>query len=1237
MALPSLKRFTVRRQIGEGGMGVVYEAYDEKLRTPVALKTLSRFDGARLARFKQEFRALQGIAHPNLVALDELFVEDGQWFFTMELLEGKDFVSHVRGTELLIAFDSTVVEHGQDQAHASTRQPPPQAPSGSFDEGLLREALRQLLEGLAALHAAGRVHRDVKPSNVLVTRQGRVVLLDFGLVTEAMTPMTAQSLVVGTPAYMAPEQAASREVGPAADLYSVGVVLYEALTGVLPVTGTAIQMLIAKQEREPPRASTLVAGVPEDLDALCAALLRFDPAKRPSAHDVLRSKMMRAPARPGSRPLFPSSNEAPTFVGRGEQLEALRRAFEVTRRGGVAKVLVCGESGIGKSFLVKRFTSDVAADPSAVLLEGRCYEREAVPYKAVDGIIDSLTRRLARLPAKEVETLLPSRAATLGQVFPVMLRVPAIASRHAALGPVAEPRQVRQQGFAALRELFDRIAVRQPTILAIDDLQWADEDGLRALAEMLRPPLAPPLLLIGTVRVNPADAGATLGRLKEAIGGDVQVIEVTSLPPGEAQQLAATLLRKADASGTDPAQLVAEAGGHPLFLEELARHASLGQETHREVKLDDAIWTRVRDLEPAARTVAEIVAVAGKPLATEVVAAAANLEPGELARRTATLRAANLVRSGGGRWSEAIEPYHDRVREAVLAQLDPERTRRVHEALAIAYEAGSHKDVETLAAHWHGAGNAARAAHYGELAGDEARSALAFDRAARWYDEALALVPDAPAARRGLCVKMGDALSYAGRGARAAPYLEEAADLSPPAEAIDLRRRAAEQLLRSGHFDRGIAASRAALAQVGMSMPSTRLATVMALVFYRAWLTVRGLGFKERPNAELAATELARVDTCYAMGAALGPADHFVGLVFSTRAMILALAAGQIDRVTRSLGIEISFAAAQGRRTWKRTERLIALLAELAARTGTTQARFYCLGCTGIGLYFNGRFRQGAASMGDAIALQREASLGLVYDEVTTRMFRTQALAFAGDYAELRRVQEDGLADAAARGDVYASVTLRIGMANLVWLMEDRPDEAEARVNAALAEWSKSGLHLEHFYGQTAVIAARLYAGDGAGAAPMADALLAQMRASLYWRLQTVRHRTLFLRGASALLAAAAGGPGRHGALRDAEQAAAALAKERTGWIEPFATALRAGVALGRGQRDAARATLDAAARELKEADLLGYAAAAQIHLGKLRDDAEATRQRSAAEEWLRAQGVAAPDRFARMLLPGFG
>jgi len=351
------ERFEIVRPLGRGGMGVVYEALDRRRGGRVALKTLQHVSADGLLRFKTEFRALQDVQHPNVVTFGELIEAGGQWWLTMELVEGAAFLDHVR-------------------------------PGGRLDERRLRAALPQLAAALSALHTHGLVHRDVKPHNVLVTPAGRVVLLDFGLVASVAQ---SESNVVGTPAYMAPEQALLQEIGPAADWYAVGALLYEALTGALPFQGAPLQVLIAKQHELPRRPGEL-ASVPDDLDALCMQLLAVDPAVRLGAIPTLAGLDPGAAAASPPAALAPS----PVFVGRQRELVSLTGAFGDTRAGAGAIVLVDGESGIGKTALVGQFLRGLhERAPAVVVLAGRCYERETVPYKGVDGVVDTSRRSRA--------------------------------------------------------------------------------------------------------------------------------------------------------------------------------------------------------------------------------------------------------------------------------------------------------------------------------------------------------------------------------------------------------------------------------------------------------------------------------------------------------------------------------------------------------------------------------------------------------------------------------------------------------------------------------------------------------------------------------------------------------------------------------------------------------------------------------------------------------------------------
>ena len=321
--------YRIESELGRGGMGVVYRAFDEKRGVAVALKTLKRADSTAILRFKQEFRALADVSHPNLVALHELTADGPSWFFTMELVEGVDFLSFVRwGTEQTAPLPETTDDLGPPSPSLPGAPRSAQSAFGDTEPfdlkqvkagprvrahrgfslspavlARLRIALLQLAEGVAVLHEAGKLHRDLKPSNVLVTRQGRLVILDFGLAADLGASGLHQSLVpyvLGTSAYMAPEQAAGLPVSPASDWYSLGSMLYEVLTGHPPFLGRPHQMLIDKLRLDPPAPSELVPGVPDDLNVLCVDLLRRDPGRGPRAA-MCSSAWGAARARPKSR------------------------------------------------------------------------------------------------------------------------------------------------------------------------------------------------------------------------------------------------------------------------------------------------------------------------------------------------------------------------------------------------------------------------------------------------------------------------------------------------------------------------------------------------------------------------------------------------------------------------------------------------------------------------------------------------------------------------------------------------------------------------------------------------------------------------------------------------------------------------------------------------------------------------------------------------------------------------
>ena len=407
-------RYEVVRCIGHGGMGVVYEAYDRECDRRVAIKTLLRFSPGALYLFKQEFRTLTNVLHRNLVRLYEFVASETDGvFLTMELVSGQDFRTHTlrpearKDTERPPSTtagrrpaDGASHTSGTRRVERASSPPPPEARAHAAktpaDLDRLRPALRQLAEGVHALHVAGKVHRDIKPSNVLVGDDGRVVLLDFGVAAElarVVDERLLESNVVGTPAYMAPEQALDEGLTTASDWYSVGALLYEALVGKPPFVGDAVDVLYRKSMIEPPSPAELVDGVPEDLDTLCSDLLRRTPEERPTGRQVLR-RLGILPNRPLSPTPITGIHHRPPLVGRGGELRALHEAFVAARTRGSVVVRVMGASGMGKSTLVQHFLDGLMSRSDAVILRGCAYERESVAYKAVDGVIDALSRCL---------------------------------------------------------------------------------------------------------------------------------------------------------------------------------------------------------------------------------------------------------------------------------------------------------------------------------------------------------------------------------------------------------------------------------------------------------------------------------------------------------------------------------------------------------------------------------------------------------------------------------------------------------------------------------------------------------------------------------------------------------------------------------------------------------------------------------------------------------------------------
>jgi eukaryotic-like serine/threonine-protein kinase len=1232
LELPRFARFEVVRRLGEGGMGVVFEALDRDRGVRVALKTLRSFHAETLLRLKDEFRALQDIRHPNLVSLGELMRDGDTWFFTMELVDGVDLLRHVRGDaararaeEITRARPTSEDTLATEASGAQTRG------AARFDEVRLRAALLQLAQGVHAVHLAGKVHRDIKPSNVLVARDGRVVLLDFGVVLDASTP-EPEAAFVGTIPYMAPEQAATEDVGPPADWYSFGVVLYQCLTGRRPFEGTQVHVLQQKvtEDARPPRH--LADGIPEDLDALAIDLLQRDPERRPRGPEILRRlTACTVSSRPPRGPIPPPARGP--FLGRDGEIATLRAAYDQMCGGDAVTIVLEGESGVGKSALVRHFVSRLADEERVLVLAGRCYEREVVPYKALDGVMDALGRQLAMLDAAAVAPLLPGTAWLLAQVFPVLRKVAAIDDAALQRRAKNDIQESRARLFATVRELFTKLGERYELVVAIDDLHWADPDGLALLAELLRPPLPPRLLLLATTRPVSKPGGAPFG-----IPGDVRVVALGRLPGEQALELARLFLGAyGEADAKVAAAIAAEAQGHPLFIDELVRHArELGGQVAVGAHLDDALAARVARLAAPERALLEVLAVAGVSLAEQTAMRAAGLDFAAFSKHAATLRAAHLARADASRGADAIEPYHDRVREAVVSRLGPDARRACHARLAEALEAQRDHDPDTVATHFLEAGLPSHAIAHARKAADKAFEALAYDRAALLYRRALDLAPDDAERQQPMRIRLAEALANAGRGGEAAPAFLDAATRADREQALDLRRRAAEELLIAGQIDPGIAALREVLADVGLRMPSSLVATVTALLFYRLLLWVRGMRYELRPEANIPRPALIRMDACWGVARTLSVTDPTLGSYFQTRMLLYALRHAEAYRLVYALALEAGYLAVAGDRNRSRVERMLEQATTIARGVEAPQARAVAMGAQGFAAFVLGRFPESVELSDRAVDFVGEHSPGLFWDRRAGQLHAAWALAWMGEVKELAARLDRAVREALDRGDLAASTAYRIGTLNLAWLRTGDAAHARAIVDEATRSWTVRARHNQHYWAFYAHAQIDLYEGKGREAYERCRIEIPRSQRALTFHVEILHMQALHTRARAAiLLATQVPGSERPALLRVAARDARKLASTVAPYTKPLAELTRAGIAGVRGDDAEAAAALERAATGFDGAAMRLFAAATRRALGRLRGGDEGRAMVDAADAWMRTQEIEEPERMAEMIAPG--
>jgi tetratricopeptide (TPR) repeat protein len=768
-------RYRVERFLGEGAHKRVFLASDLMLEREVAFALIrgEALDEGRADRVRRESQAMGRLAgHPNVVTVYDAGEEAGAPYIVEEYLDGGTVAD-------LLA---------QSDPHA---RPLP-----------VEQVLGIAADVCAALdhaHRHGVVHRDLKPSNIWLTADGTAKLGDFGLVaalhqsvSATLAKLTGEGMIVGTIAYMAPEQALGRPPEARSDLYSLGAVLYELVTGGPPFAGDDALAIISQHLRTPPVApGWRNPDVPRPLDALILQLLAKDPGERPrSAAEV--GAALEALAAPGLRRL--STVEAAgnpldrlaggVHVGREHEVDALCEATDLAVAGRGRLVLISGEPGIGKTRLAEELTT-YAHLRDALVLWGRCYEGDGAPaYWPWMQVVRAYS--VDHDPAALGATMGAGAADIAEIVSEVRRRLPDLEPP-----PAVGAEQARFRLFDSVTTFLVNASHREPLVVVLDDLHCADRSSLALLEFLARQLGDARLLIVGMYRDTELHAehplAHTLGELAR-----VRAPRRIALHGFTRAQVARYVSMTA---GVEPDDALVDAvhaksEGNPFFVAEIVRLLSAegDLDTARSAiaiphEVRELIGRRLAPLSATCRETLAVASVIGRDFELRVLQDVAGVSGEQLLEALDEARAARVIETPArGRYRFAHVLISDTLADGLPASRRVQLHRRVGEALERAFAGRLEPHLTELAHHFleaAAAGDVEPGLRYATAAAEHAGARLAHDEAARMYERALSALDVAPvdgARRCDLLLALGEAHHRAGDHAQARAAFRQAAD-----------------------------------------------------------------------------------------------------------------------------------------------------------------------------------------------------------------------------------------------------------------------------------------------------------------------------------------------------------------------------------------------------------------------------------------------------------------------------
>jgi len=431
---------------------------------------------------------------------------------------------------------------------------------------------------------------------------------------------------------------------------------------------------------------------------------------------------------------------------------------------------------------------------------------------------------------------------------------------------------------------------------------------------------------------------------------------------------------------------------------------------------------------------------------------------------------------------------------------------------------------------------------------------------------------------------------------------------------------------------------RQVLEKVGFRYPETSLGSILAFLFHRLRIRLRGLHFRECDESQIAPRQLFRIDTCWAVSLGLSMIDTIRGRDFQGQHLLLALRAGEPYRVSRALANEAGYSATKGPSASAYTADVLGRAVRLADKVGRPQAIAIAQVAIGITAHGEGRWKEAWERALQGESILRERCTGVAWELDTTHIYSLRALFYLGEIAEMAKRLPLLVREAEARDDQFAEISLRTRHSYVVWLGKDEPRLAREELLQAIARWSQRSFYMQHYWALVSEADIALYAGEPEAALRIVRERTPALRRSRLLRVHHIRIEWLHLRARSALAVAARSAATSVDAeplLAAAEADAKRIESERVAWGDGLASLLRAGVASVRNDRAQALERLEFSQRAFDGSNMALYAAVTRSRKAEILGGQEGAGLAAEVGAWMATQRVRRPEGFARMLAPG--